>query len=273
MNSIQVRSRIDFYLDVSRNARFGQQDYNKAVNDAIQVFMNQRIGDENQRAPENFQWIQQIRDEMYTLLKEATSTPSNGTVVTNRYYSSIPSAITFPTDYYNFVSLRVVIDGYSDYARPTTYNEIGPLLKDSFKHPTNQKVYYNENTTGLTIWRGSSGTFSSAILEYIKTPLDFNVGADTDLINAGAGVLTNGSVYIATEVSVQNSVTYQIGDAFTASGTTLTSGQVILASKTQTIELPEKTHSDIAKMAAAIMLKVTANYPAAQAVGDESNRD
>jgi len=262
-------NRIDFYLDITRNARFYFADYDKSVNDAIENYIDEQLGDEKQRQPENFQWIQQIRDNLYTLIKTVSPSVTNGTVITNRYYSSTPSHLNYPTDYRSFVSLNVLIDAYTDYSRPITYNEIGPLLKDSFKHPTNQKTYYNEDATGHVVWRGIGGTFTSASLTYIKEPVLFTVGSETQLIAPGAVVLTNAASYIAVEVSVQNGVTYQIGTQFTAVGTALTSGLVILASNTTQIELPEKVHDEICKAAARIMLLVTSNYNAAQAVQTE----
>lgn len=268
MNAIQCMAYAEFYLDITRNGRFFFSDYNKAFGSAIQNYMDDRIGSELQRDPRNFQWIQQIRDELYPLLKVATSAPTNGTVITNRYYSVTPSHINFPTDYYDFVGLDVLIDGFTDYSRPTDYNDKGPLLKNSFEHPTNIKTYYNEDNLGLVIWRGVGGIFTSASLEYIRAPLDFSVGSEDQLLGPGV-TLTNGVSYIAVDISVQNAVTYQIGTQFVAVGTTLTSGSVIAAANTQTIELPDKTHSDICKIAAQIMLKVTSNYQAAAAVQSE----
>lgn len=272
MNAIEVMNRIDFYNDISRSGRFYFSDYNKAVNDAIKDYSDERLGDETQRNPKNMQWIQQIRDDLYTLIKKATLTPTNGTVITNRYYSSTPSHVNFPADYDDFISLEVLIDGYTDYSKPTSYNEIGPLLKDSFRHPTNTLTYYNEDATGLTIWRGVGGTFTSASLEYMKIPNTFSVGAETQLISPGGAVLTNGVSYIAVEISVQNAITYQIGTQFTATGNALTSGLVILASNTTTIELPDKTHNEICKAASRIMMLATSNYNASQAIETERVR-
>jgi hypothetical protein len=269
MNPIQIMNRIDFYNDSTRVGRYYFADYNKAVNSAIKDFIDSRMGDEPQRQPDNFQWIQQIRDDLYTLIKSSTLTPTNGTAVTNRYYSHTPSHINFPADYYDFVALNVLIDSYTTYSRPTDYNEVGPLLEDSFRHPTNQKTYYNEDSTGLTIWRGVGGTFSSASLQYIKTPNSFSIGSEAQQIFPGGAVLTNGLSYYAIDVSVQSGVTYQIGDQFTAVGTALTSGVVILASNTTALELPEKVHDEICKAASRIMLLVTANYTASQAVESE----
>jgi len=272
MNALQTLARIDFYLDVSRNARFFFSDYNKAVNDAIHNYIDEKVGDEKQRNPENFQWIQQIRDDLFTLIAVATPSITNGTVRANRYYSSTPSHINFPPDYYAFVQLDTLIDAFWDYSRPITFNELGPLLKDSFKHPTNLKTYYNEDATGLTIHRGVGGTFTTAKLTYLRTPVDFSVGSEDQLIDEGTGVLTPGDDYIAVEVSVENTNTYQIGDQFTAGTADLTSGQVILASNTSPVDLPEKVHDEICKAASRIMLLVTSNYPAAQAVDSEVER-
>lgn len=269
MNAIQGMTRADFYLDVTRSARYFFSDYNKAFRDAIRNYIDENVGDENQRMPDNFQWIQQIRDNLYNLIKLATLTPTNGTVIKNRYYSFTPSHVNFPTDYYDFISLNVLIDTYTDYSRPTNYNKIGPLLMDSFRHPTNQKTYYNEDATGLVIWRGIGGTFTSAALEYLKAPLDFSIGAENQVILPGAVVLTNAVSYIAMEVSVQNAVTYQIGDQFNAVGTSLTNGSVILTANTVPIDLPLSVHEEICKRAASIMLLATSNYPASQAVSSE----
>jgi hypothetical protein len=263
MNAIVTLNRVNFYCDVTRNARYSFLEINSAVNDAITAYIDFKVGDESHRNPENFQWIQQIRDDLYTLIATATPSVTNGTAVTNKYYSSIPSHFNYPADYFQFISLRTTVSGISTYARPTNYNEIGPLLEDSFKHPTNEKPYFNETATGFTVWRGTTGTMT-AFFEYIKLPTEFSVGQDSYLINPGGAVLTNGLSYIAVEVSVQNGVTRQIGTQFTAVGTALTSGQVILASNTSAIPLPEKVHEEIAKRAAEILLGVSSNIQQSQ---------
>ncbi len=265
MNAVQSYNRVNFYNDVTRNARFPFSDYNIAFNGEIIRFIDEMMGDPLGRTPENFQALQQIRDNLFTLITEVTPSTTNGTIVTNRYYSAMPSHINFPEDYYDFVLLMCKIDGYTTYARPITYNAIGPLLQDSFRHPTNDKPYYNEDSTGLTVWRGTSGTFQLATLTYIKYPTAFSIGTESDLIDGG-GALSIGSEYIATEVSEENLVTYQIGDVFTASTGTLTSGQVILQSNTSPIPLPNKVHETICKRVSDVMLGVTQAYNPSQFV-------
>jgi len=274
MNAIQSLDRFYFYMNVSQSARLYRYEIDIAFNDAIQQFINEKLGDPKERSPENFQWVQSVRDDLSTLIKESTTAPTNGTAITNRYYTSIPSNIVNPNDYYQLVLIMCLIDGYWTYARPTSYNESGPMLENTFTHPTNDKPYYNEKSGNYTIWRGEDGTFTSATMTYIKAAASFTVGAETQLINGGPAVtLTNLLTYYATEVSVYNGVTYQIGSTITGvTAQLLTSGQVILSSNTTPIELPEKTHDQVCKMAAVIALKNLSSFDNAQAVESEVDK-
>lgn len=263
MNAIQSKTRCELYLDMTRAARFTFQEFNIAFNDAVAKYIDDIIGDPKQRDPESVQWVQQVRDSLYTLIATATPSITNGAVVTNEYYSATPSAITFPVDYRDFLLLMTTIDGYSKYSKPTDFNALGPLFLGSFRHPTNLKTYFNEFANGITIWRGVGGTFSAATLTYIKQPTAYNCGIETQLINAG-GTLTNALTYYATDISVYNGVSYQVGDTITGNGAVLTSGQVILSTNTSPIALPAKVHEVINKMAAETLLGTTQAYnPAA----------
>ena len=270
MNSVQTLNQVNFYNDVTRNARFSYAEITMAVNDAIYYFIDEQVGDPLHRDPQNLQFTQLIRENLSTLISTSVITPTNGTVITNRYYSSIPSAITQPATYYTFLTLMCLIDGYTTYARPTNFNEIGPLLQDSFKHPTNSKPYFNETSTGMTIYRGSGGTFTSATLDFIRLATAFSIGTESNLIAAG-GTLTNALAYLATEISVYNAVTYAIGSTITGTGAALTSGQCILNSLTNPIDLPVKTHEEICRRASVILLTNIGNIPQAQAIDSEKN--
>ncbi len=271
MNAIATKIRIDYYNDLTRSARFTFAEIAIAVNDAIQQFIDEKIGDEMSQNPENFQWTQQMRDDLSTIIKTASPTISNGAVVTTRYGSFIPSSFTTPTDYYYFVSLSTLIDGFTSYARPITYNELGPLLQDSFKMPTNKLTYYVEANGTYTVWRGPSGTFTSAGLTYLKIPNTYSCGQESQLLTTGA-TLTNALVYYATEVSVYVSVTYQPGDVITGTGAALTSGQVILSTNTVPIELPERVQDDICKLASVNLLKVIQLFDSSQAIQSEVSK-
>jgi hypothetical protein len=261
MNAIQIKERVDFYMDTTRNGRFSFLDYKKGVNDAIEKFITDMFGDKESKSPYGFQENQQIRDNLYTLITTATPTVSTGTSVVTEYGDTfIQNLITFPADYHTFVALSTIIGGYTNYAKPITFNNRGPLFLDSFRKPSNTQAYYNETSTGLSIYRGATGTLTTAALTYIKTPAEYSIGTEANLINAGAGVLSLSTAYIAVETSVHNGVTYNPGTQFTSVNNNLTSGQVILASNTTTCDLPAKTHEEIAKMAAAIMSGVISDY-------------
>lgn len=266
MNAILTLNRVNFYCDVTRSARWSFLEIDNAVNDAIFEFIDEKLGDEKHRNPENFEWIQRIRDELFTLITVASPSITSGTVITNKYFSFLPNHVNYPADYQDLIGMRAVIDGYTVYVRPTTYNELGPLLENSFKKPTNEKPYYLEDSTGFKIYRENTGTISSVSLEYLNIPTPFTLSQESNLIDPGGAVLTNGASYIAVEVSVQNSITRQIGTQFTAVGTSLTSGQVILASNTSPIPLPERAHEEIAQRAAKRLLGVTSNIVQSQVV-------
>lgn len=262
MNAIQVKQRIDFYINLTASARFTFAEYNLAVNDAVNEFINQQVGDEEGRDPKSFEWIQQIRDNLFTIIKTASPTVTNGTVVTSPYYSSIPSHFLYPADYDTFVSLATIVSGIQSYARPTTYNQLGPLLQDSFKHPTNTKTFYVEDSTGMTVYRGTTGTMTVS-LTYLKLPTPFSIGAETQLVTT---TLTNALSYYATEVSVYSGVTYQIGSTILGTGAALTSGQAILITNTSPLDLPEKVHERLAKWSAGKLLASIGMLEQSQAI-------
>ncbi len=249
-------------MDTTRNARFSFLDYSKSVNDAIVKFINDRFGDIDNRNPYSFQFTQKVRDELYTLIKTATPTVSNLSNRVNDYYSIGVSRITNPTDYYDLISWTTYIDGIETYARPTTDNELGPLLEDSLKYPTNKRTYYVEDAIGFKFYKATTGTLTVST-DYIKTPATYTCGNENQLIAAGPN-LTIGLDYIATQVSVNVGTTFYPGDQFTAVGVTLTSGQVILASNTVTCDLPAETHETIAKMAASILSGTVSDYNRSQ---------
>jgi len=270
MNAIQLKNKIDFYNNVSQTARFYNYEYDDAVNVAMLQYINARLGDGSNRTPELYQ---QIKDDIFTLVKTAAVTFTSGTALTNQYYTVLPATGPVPSDYRDFVLLMCLIDGYTTYARPTDYNKLGPLFEDSFRHPTNVKPYFSYQTTGLSLYRSNSGTLTSATLTYVKTPNSFTIGVESQLIDGGPAVtLTNGAVYYATEPSVYNGVEYNIGATITGvTAQLLTSGQVILALNTTPCELPPKAHDDIAQLASAIMLKSISDFNGSSAIQSEVN--
>lgn len=270
MNAIQIRNKIDFYNNEAQAARFYNYEYDDAVNIAVLQYLNERLGDQSSRTPERYQ---QIRDDIYTLVKTASVTFTPGTALTNRYYTVLPATGPAPSDYRDFIMLLCLVDGYTTYARPTTYNELGPLMENSFLVPTNVKPYFCYQATGLSLFRANTGTLTSATLTYLKTPATFTIGLETQLINGSVSqTLTNGSIYYATQQSVYNGTTYTIGATITGvTAQILTSGQVILASNTTTTDLPDKSHDDICQLASKIMLGTIRNFDGSMFAKQEAN--
>lgn len=257
MNAIQVGYAIDLYTNLTHTSRFYNIEKNKAVNDAIMKKIDSITDTINSNQLTGIDRLQKYRDELYTLIKTSATAATNiGTYNTDVYINHVD----YPADYQTFAALTLTVGGNTTYGRETTYNKRGPLLECSFRKPTNKKPYFLEDATGILIYKGDSSTITSSKLDYIKQPTAFNMGLESQYIDAGAGVLTNATAYIATEESVHNSITYQPGDAFTSANTNLTSGQVVLAANTTTIELPEKCHDQIAKMAAEILLGVVSSF-------------
>lgn len=246
MNAIKLASLADDYMDTPRNGRFFRIQYDNAFNSAQKNFMDSITGTPD--APiSNFQLNQVYQDNLYTLQKTQTAAPTADVAL-------------FPADYRTLDGIFATIGGTAYYCRPTTQNKLGPLLIDSFRKPSDTKPYYLQNLTGFKIYHGS-GTVTSVDLNYVKIPAVFTIGKDTQLIDAGVAVLTLAVSYVATMPSVQNGVSYNIGDQFTAAvTTTLTSGQVILFSNLVTLDVPEKAQEIIAKLAASILAGSASEY-------------
>jgi len=271
-NAFELKELIDLYLDVTRNARYPYSSYNKAVQEATEKYLDQMFGDLNSRNIYGFQRLQQIRDNLFTLIKTSNPTITTSSTITNRFGDTFTiNHFNNPTDFRELACVQTLLGGFTDYAKPTDYNSIGPLLNDSFAKPSNTLMYYNDDATGYKIYRGGTGTLTSVTLTYVKEPNQFSLGNESLQINAGVGVLTIGLSYIAIETSVQNGVTYLPGTQFTAAvTTTLASGQVILASNTTPCELPEKVQNDVAKITAEIMSGVVSDYNRSAFVNKEA---
>lgn len=269
MNAIEVYNSVQLYIDRSKGARYYFQEINKAVNDAMKMHIDDITDTANQNKLSGLDRFQVYRDELYTLMKSNVSVPS----VIGLYNTDVlVNHINYPADYRAFAALSVTIDGNTTYGRETSYNERGPMLECSFRKPTNNKIYFLEDSTGIKVYRGITGTASTSSLDYVKQPAEFNMGNELNLIDAGVGVLTINTSYTAFEDSVYNGIVYPSGTVFSTNGvlTDLTSGQVILTSLLTTIELPDKTHPDIAKRAAAILAGVVEDFQSSAFAEKES---
>lgn len=268
MNAIQTRDRVLFYANKTKTQRFYPDQIAMAVMDNIFVFIDQQFEGERY----SFQLIEKVRTRLYTLIKEASLTISAGQTISSGGTSFKEETAPWPADYLKFVAVWPTIDSDVNYARPMNYNMRGPLLRNPFAKPTNDKVYFNENAAGLLFTRAATGTMT-AKLEYLKTPSTFSLGAESQYLITGAS-LTAPLVYIATEETVYNGATYLSGAEITASGVnTITSGGAILKANTTAVDLPVQAHEIVAKMAAQTLLAVSGNLQSSMVVSNEVNKN
>jgi len=106
LNPVEIKQRIEFYIDLTRAPRFTFQEYNMAFNDSMYEYISQQVGLSDQRDPQNVQLIQRIRDNVYTLIKTNNPTPADGTTLVGQYYSSKPTSLPLPADYDTFLLLQ-----------------------------------------------------------------------------------------------------------------------------------------------------------------------
>mgnify|MGYP003552418257 FL=1 len=249
MNAIQMMERTDVFLDRYKSARFADSNYMDAFNSVCISMFKDRTDNKNLFKKYSFQSNEQVRRELYTLIKTATIVPTGDVVV-------------YPIDFEYYGDMNVVIDGVTSYCRPTNFNEIGPLKLNPFRKPKATKPYYIENSTGLKVYYGS-GTFTSAIMTYLKTPNTVSIGTESNKINTGGAVLAINSVYIVySPTAVHDGVTYYVGQTFTATATSLTSGIVILNSVVVNCDFPENVHDEICKRAAVLLKRSIEDFNA-----------
>lgn len=247
MNAIEMMERIDLYNDRYKSARFADSNYMDAINASINSVFKDRTDNKKIFRKYSFQSSELTRRELYTLIKTSTVVPTGDTVV-------------YPNDFYYLGNLFVTIDGTSQTAKPTNFNELGVLLLNPFRKPSSDKPYYIENSTGLEVYYGD-GTFSSSSITYLKIPNTVSIGTEGNKITSGATALTNGQTYIVySPTAVQSGTTYYVGQTFVASGTSLTSGTVILYSNVTNCDLPDNMHDEICKMASELMQGTIEDY-------------
>lgn len=267
MNAIQTRDRVLFYANRTKTQRFYPDQIAMAVMDNIFVFIDQQFEGERY----SFQLIEKVRTRLYTLIKEASLTIVAGQTISSGGTSFKEETAVWPTDYSKFVAVWPTIDGDVSYARPMNYNRRGPLLRNPFAKPTNDKVYFNENAAGLLFTRAATGTMT-AKLEYLKTPSTFSLGAESQYLVTGSTLTA--AVYIATEETTYNSITYLSGAEITGLAGVLTiTGGAILKANTTPIDLPVQAHEIVAKMAAQTLLAVSGNLQSSAVVSSEVNKN
>lgn len=246
MNPIQMKDRIDYHTDKVRAPRwYIDTNYVPALNIAVSDFIDDRYGN-IKKAQKNyaFEVSQSIKDDLRTLVNEILLVPS------------VTGVLTLPANYHHEVGLRVVINGKTVPSIPVTHNELNILSENSNTRPTPEFPVHYEDVNGITVKYGGYGTFTQAYLSLLKLPIDILMVADpanrTQLLRiVSPGPIVIGSRYYVTAATTHNAVPYGIGETFVAVNTVIAGGSVSLIVN---CELPEYTHEEICKMAAASLV-------------------
>lgn len=244
MNPIQQIVEISKLNDRVRSARFNDDQYMSAINQAIELILNDRIDNIKNPKKYSLQSVQRVREELYTLVKNAPIVPVN-------------NVVTFPADYRYYLLLECTIDGETNYARPTNYNEIGPLKQNPWRKPSVVKPYFNDVATGIVVYHTGT-SFTTSSLDYLKIPNVVSIGYENNKVTSGN--LTNGTSYYVYEEGVYNAVTYYEGQTVVGTGAALTSGIYIPISVCTSCDMPEHLQKEINRMASAIMQGTIEDY-------------
>jgi hypothetical protein len=234
------REKIDSYLDRSRNARFSFYQYAVAFRKVQNWYFDQFCPDEKK-----------VRDDLYTLIKYAN--PAITTIGTPSLTDDLTiNHINYPVDYHYFSTLLNYIDGSLIETKPTNYNQLSNLLNDVMRKPSNERCYVLEDSTGWRIFRGYGGAYTNELV-YLIAPSEWSIGTETDLIDAGATVLTLGVNYTSTAESESAGIKYEPGEQFSATSTALTTGQVIPTSVMVDSNFPDSTQDELCRRCALLL--------------------
>ena len=260
MNIVQMKERVDNYNDRTKSARFLLTQYTNTFNGVINDIFADRVENDKQPRKYQFEATEELKRELYTLIKTVTTVP-------------VGDLVAYPADYRYFANMFTTVDGVRTYCRPIEMSMEGPILEDSFRKPAPNKTYYIEKATDFKVlWNGTA--FTSAEITYLKTPQQVYLGQETDLINSG-GTLAVTTQYIVFDNAVyfDGTIThnYAPGDIFTTTAvTTLISGSVMLASIPINTDMPDNMQDEISKLTSEIMMGNVQSFDKAQFIEKEA---
>lgn len=255
MNALQQKIAIDGIIDRVKSARFSDERYYQAINQAVQIFIDDTSESVKMLKRYSFQSSQRLRDKLYTLIAPTVhGAPSAGNI------------INMPDNYYylTLVQAKVVdnITGESvkNNIREISYGEEGLIDRNPFKKPRIYKTYLNERDGYWQAFIPDNSTFTEYWLDYLKRPALVTIGFEDDKINQGGLIVINQKYYVYDEC-ISNGVIHHDGELFTATSTgALTSGTVIPFAKVVNCDLPIKVHDEVNRLAAAILMNSLDNY-------------
>lgn len=244
MNIVLLKERVDLYNDRQKSARFFLTQYTNAFNGVITSIFKDRAENDKQTRKYQFEATEELKRELYTLIKTVNITPAG-------------SLVTYPADYRYFGNLFTTVDAVRTYCRPCEMAMEGLILEDSFRKPAPSKTYYVEKANEFKIlWNGTA--FTNAEFTYLKYPNQVYLGQETDLIKSG-GTLATTTTYIVFDNAVYNdgvtTKNYAPGDIFTTTLVTLLiSGSVMLASIPIDCDMPDNLQDEICKRTSDILM-------------------
>lgn len=247
-------------VDRVQNSRIDNIRYCNALNTAIEECINKRYDASKIAREFSFERSQKLIDELVTLVvKSAPIAPVN-------------NYIARPANYKHLILNRVTIDGTQHWARPITHSILAGNENNPFKSPkVPKRIFYTQDNTGIELHYGT-GSFTSAVITYLKLPDIVTVGFPRDEINAGPSVLTAGLSYSVIEDSVHNGQTYYPGESFVAANTVLTSGQVVLTSVLVNSNMPVELHKEICEVAASKILNDIQSFDSSRAAENQAEK-
>ena len=270
MNAIKMMLRIDQKNDRTKTARFADEAYTDAINEASMAILKERVEPIRTRGNYSVQSTQRLRDELYTLISAPT------TIV------PVANVIRYPTDYYYYLQLYATLSGTSTLCMPTDYNKIGEMKLNPFMTPSATKPFYNEFSGGLRIESGST-TATSSILTYIKNPAKVSIGFERDKVVDGATLAAivyyvfEDAIHSATVTTGSGAVvtagqTIHAGETFTGTVAALRSGTIIPTTKIVNSDFPENMHEEICTRAAAFMQGTVEDYRKNQMLNTDAEK-
>lgn len=251
-----MQDRIEFYVDKSKSPRFQRGfHYDQALNIAQDKIIQDKYDNVKQHKMYAFQVFQKIRDDLRTIVKTVPITP-------------VGNLIQLPIDYMYEVGLALVINGIKYDSREVTYNEFNGLDDNSFTSITIEEPVHIEDENGIEVSFGLSGTFSSAILSYIKIPSVISLGPD---IKSGLGVLVIGNSYYVTVGTVNDGAVRVIGSRFVALSSNMTgTGTVIAINAQSNCILPVSCHEELVKYASSLLIGSVEGFDQSKFLGNEA---
>ena len=265
MNIVQLHDRVRFWVDTVSSARFGSDDIDQSINNAIREIVDEKY--DHSRPNHNkdtLQKTQRVRDELSNLVKnddtdgtfsmQEVSDPVGGNYVRVTVGS-------FPTDYKYLLSIAFFVGATKYSVDPLTYDQKNVLNKNPYRRVKSglfNKLYYTENNTGILIYHPFQYAAGTKVeIDYLSDHVDVFYGyeklpADTIGLNTAFITALSPTSYDSTE--------YVSGTQMSTDGVTNAIDYGIAVVDFVNPVINGFLHEEIAKRAAAGCLLTSGNF-------------